>query len=262
MNINSFSIIGSGNMAYFLATHLQNSKFSLNGVWARDKTKASVLAKKFDAQTYSDIISIPDNISHICFIAVADQAVAEITSNLKFNNTLLVHTSGSLPLQEINKANKHTAVLWPIYSILKNKVDEYNTSIPIAVNANSDHSKQKIIDVANAISSKVIYLTDEQRLPMHLSSVICNNFCNHLFSIVQNICNEQNIPFNFLLPIIFQTFERLQNNVNAKDLQTGPSKRNDTITIDKHLNFLEQQPFWQELYQSFNRSIRNMYKED
>jgi hypothetical protein len=45
-------------------------------------------------------------------------------------------------------------------------------------------------------------------------------------------------------------------------LQTGPARRGDAVTIEKHLELLAQNPDWQELYKAITTSIDKMYRPD
>ena len=95
---------------------------------------------------------------------------------------------------------------------------------------------------------------------MHLTAVLSNNFTNHLFAVSEKLCEEQNLPFSLLLPIIQQTVSRLSN-TTAYTQQTGPAKRNDGIVLQNHVNMLEKHPEWQKLYEVLSESIKQMYNK-
>ena len=80
-----------------------------------------------------------------------------------------------------------------------------------------------------------------------------NNFANHLFQIGNDICNENGVSFEILKPLILETANKL-NTLSPKEAQTGPAKRGDTSTINKHLDFLTD-PNQKEIYKILTKSI-------
>ena len=82
-----------------------------------------------------------------------------------------------------------------------------------------------------------------------------NNFTNHLYALVENYCKEEGLDFYLLLPLITETAARLQDLPAAKT-QTGPAVRNDTLTIEKHLELLKKYPQLKRMYTLFTESIQ------
>lgn len=254
----SFSIIGTGNMAYFLAHKLSQSRMTLKGVWGRNVFHSEVLAQQFGSKTYNSLSEIEDKEHHFCFIAVSDTAIATIANQLHFEQTTLIHTSGASSINEIILASKKCAVFWPIYSIAKETLID-TTNIPIAIEASSVEIEQSVMELALGVSNKAFKTNENERMRLHLAAVFANNFTNHLVALSQEICKNEGIPFEHLQPIITQTCERLKSNA-AKTVQSGPAKRDDKMTMQKHLELLKSTPDIALLYQSLSASIRKMYK--
>ena len=84
-----------------------------------------------------------------------------------------------------------------------------------------------------------------------------NNFSNHLVYISQQICKENEVPFEILQPLLAETFVKLQN-TSAYDAQTGPARRNDFLTITNHLAMLDNNNY-KEIYEIITNSIINTY---
>ena len=83
-----------------------------------------------------------------------------------------------------------------------------------------------------------------------------NNFSNHLVYISQQICKENEVPFEILQPLLAETLAKLQN-TSAYDAQTGPARRNDSLTISNHLAMLSDN--YKEIYDIITKSIINTY---
>jgi predicted short-subunit dehydrogenase-like oxidoreductase (DUF2520 family) len=101
-------------------------------------------------------------------------------------------------------------------------------------------------------------LTEEKRRALHLAAIVVNNFTNHLMNLSKHYCEEQRIPFEQLLPLLRQTIGQLNEN-DPQRQQTGPARRNDQITIQKHLDMLQNEAELSEIYSMISRQITNRY---
>ena len=98
--------------------------------------------------------------------------------------------------------------------------------------------------------------SDDQRLKLHLAAVIVNNFTNHLYALAADYCDNEQIDFKMLQPLIEETALRLREHL-PRDVQTGPAIRKDMITIDKHLRILSEHPALKKIYLQMTDSIMN-----
>ena len=63
-----------------------------------------------------------------------------------------------------------------------------------------------------------------------------------------------------LTPLISKTFAHfLEGEANGFELQTGPAKRNDHVTINHHLRTLENHPEYQSIYKQLTQSIQTTH---
>lgn len=254
-----FSIIGTGNMAWFLAEKLCAAGHHFEGVFGRNLIAANELAAHYSGSIYTTPDEIQDTENHCCFIAVKDTAIAAIAAQLRFKKTILIHTAGASSIHLLQHGAQHYGAFWPIYSIVKTNHFLPN-NIPIAVEGNDALAEQNILQLANSISGQAFPASETQRLSLHLSAVFANNFTNHLLAIAEDICAHENISFDYLKPILNQTFERL-NSQSAKQSQTGPAIRGDETTMQQHLELLKTRQDLSSLYQTLSMSIRKMYED-
>jgi len=49
-----------------------------------------------------------------------------------------------------------------------------------------------------------------------------NNFTNHMYTIAYDLCEEHNVPFDILKPLILETSDKIKK-LTPKDAQTGPA---------------------------------------
>ncbi len=252
----TYTILGTGNMAWFLGTRLKAAGFICKGVWGRSLKAANDLAKELRCQYISDLASVEDKYD-CCIVAVSDHAIAEVTRQLSFENTVVIHTAGSKKLDILKAPNR--GVVWLIYSILKNDLPAHR-NIPAVIEANTDQAKAATAKIARAVSDMVHEVSREQREWLHLTAVIGNNFTNHLMAICEDICKEQGVTFTLLLPILHQTFGRAIQ-MSPRASQTGPARRGDTDTMQAQTKLLKEHPEYKKVYKAVSESISKMYED-
>jgi len=226
-------IIGSGNVAQHFIRAFQNSgKALLVQAYARTpETLYHLLDKDKVTDNYNDLAE-----ADIYILSVSDDAITAVSEQLPFKNRLVVHTSGSASLQNINNRNRR-GVFYPLQTFSKNKEVDFST-IPICLESDTESDYKLLEGLAKSISPLTYSIDSRQRQALHIAAVFVNNFTNHLYSIGNDICRENNIPFDILKPLIKETADKI-NSLTPIEAQTGPAKRKDTSTIERHLDFIK-----------------------
>ncbi|MGJ1264672.1 Rossmann-like and DUF2520 domain-containing protein [Sphingobacterium spiritivorum] len=245
-------ILGSGNVANHFALRFDQLGYQIVQVYSRHKANAQALALRFNAIATDDLNTV-DPLADLYVIAVSDEAIPEVAAHLSNDiNGIVVHTSGATDLS-ILQAFMHSGVLYPVQSISKNIETDF-TQIPIGVEASSTSTMESLWKIAKALSHRAFECNSKQRMALHVSAVIVNNFSNILYQLSYEMMQDNNLSFELLLPIIQETAKKVQNKPPI-DGQTGPAIRNDNITINKHLNFLRENPPLQTIYQQLTLEI-------
>lgn len=244
----SIVIIGSGNVAQHLITaFLQSNEIELIQVFSRQKETVSHLISL--DKIVSDYAEIKE--ADLYIIAISDNAIGDISSKLPFKNRLVVHTSGSMPMEILDSKNRR-GVFYPLQTFTKNKPVNFK-EIPICLEAENENDFRIIETVAQTISSTVQSISSEQRKALHVAAVFVCNFVNHLYKIGNDICEENQLSFDLLKPLIVETAQKIIH-LSPENAQTGPAKRNDTTTLNAHLNFLSDEN-QKEIYKLLTKSI-------
>jgi predicted short-subunit dehydrogenase-like oxidoreductase (DUF2520 family) len=225
------NVIGSGNVAYHLMNAFNNSK----------EISAIQLSSR-------ELTTIPN--AAISVIAVSDDAIKSVSSHLKTRNELVVHTSGTVSMDTLQTPRK--GVFYPLQSFTKGKQVDFNT-IPICLETASRTDYELLESLANSIGKKIYSIDSNQRKKLHLAAVFVNNFTNHMYQVGKDICDQHQVPFEILQPLIEETAKKVKD-LSPKDAQTGPAKRNDSSTIQNHLEQLNLQQ--QEIYKLITKSIQ------
>jgi predicted short-subunit dehydrogenase-like oxidoreductase (DUF2520 family) len=244
----SVVIIGSGNVAqHLIRIFNQSNSVNIVQVFSRkDMNMDFLIDSSKVTNQYRDLVA-----ADLYIIAVSDNAIAEVSNQLPFKNRLVVHTSGSMSIDVLNNNNRK-GVFYPLQTFSKNKnIDLKQTPICLEVQHNSDYNVLET--VAQSISEKVVPINSTQRKALHVSAVFACNFVNHLYKITNDICNDNNVAFDMIKPLIMETAQKIMT-LSPTAAQTGPAKRQNTAVINSHLTFLldENQ---KEIYKILTKSI-------
>lgn len=245
-------ILGSGNIASHLGKAFHAQGHRILQVYSRNKANAHALASVLNADAVDTVKEITDG-ADLYFIAVADQAIAEVVDQLSFTSTAtVVHCSGATDIAVLNRF-PFRGVIYPVQSLNKD-VETTLRNIPFGVEGNNRETTTLLLTLMRDISPQSFICSSKQRLALHVAAVFANNFSNALFQIAYDILEEHNLPFYLLKPLILETAQKVQQQV-PKAVQTGPSKRGDTKTIEKHLEFISKNQHWLKIYQQLSEEI-------
>ena len=104
---------------------------------------------------------------------MSDSAIENLSNDLQFKNRLVVHTSGSVPMRNLNKKNRR-GVFYPLQSFSK-EIEISFINVPICIEANDKKDRYKLEMVATAIGSPKYFIQSDQRKILHLAAVFVNN---------------------------------------------------------------------------------------
>lgn len=247
-------IIGSGNVAqHLIIAFAKSKKIDIVQVFSRRK---EAMADLFDT---SKIINNFNDLAEadLYILAVSDDAITAVSSQLPFEKRLVVHTSGSASINSLDKKNRK-GVFYPLQTFSKNAPVDFG-QIPICLESENKPDSGLLEKVAQIISDKVFKINENQRKSLHVSAVFVNNFVNNMYQIGNEICIENNVPFEILKPLILETANKVMT-LSPKKAQTGPASRNDKQTIESHLDFLLDENR-RNIYKTLTQSIQNNGKK-
>lgn len=248
------TLIGSGNVAqHLISAFLLTNEIEIVQIYSR---KNSLVIPNVDS---SKIISNCNELKEadLYIVAVSDDAIAEVTHQLPFENRFVVHTSGAAPLDFLNDKNRK-GVFYPLQTFTKGKSVTFKT-IPMCLEAQNKNDYDILEKIAHSISDKIFAINSKQRKALHVAAVFVNNFTNHLYQLGNDICNENQVPFDILKPLILETAEKIIT-LPPNEAQTGPAKRNDVSTLLSHESFLSDEN-QKKIYTILTQSIQNHGKK-
>lgn len=243
--------IGSGKVATQMAIVLSEKGIDVAQIYSRNYKNASILAAKVNALA---IESVKDFVEYLdlIIVSISDSAFNSIDLSAIGKDIMIVHTSGSLPMDYL-KNHKNYGVFYPLQTF--NKFDKTNwDKIPICIEANSTSNTKKLKVLAKLLSNSIFDINSRQRAVLHLSAVFVCNFTNAMYVIGDELLDESEINIDILRPLIEQTAINAINN-SPKQIQTGPATRNDTTIIEKHIRSLEKHKDYAEIYKLMTKVI-------
>ena len=206
---------------------------------------------------YPKEVAITDQLGHleeadVYLVALSDDAISITANELAPLKGIVAHTAGSVPM-DVLKHHTNQGVFYPLQTFSKNRAVDFK-SIPICIEANNDQNKETLTKLAHAIGENIHYINSTQRMGLHTAAVFVNNFTNHLYQVGAQICEEQEVPFDLLRPLIAETAVKIES-ITPKEAQTGPALRNDKTTLQKHMDQLSN-PVFKNLYLTLTESIQ------
>ncbi len=245
-------ILGSGNAATHFGQAFQQLGHQIVQIYSKTKANASALAFALQCPSTDQLTQLVQD-ADLYLIAVSDQAIPAIVDTMPQGiNGLVVHCSGATDMTAL-KRFKNYGVIYPPQSLSKNKIVDIK-AIPFCVEGNNEDNTTFLLQLALAFSSRSIYCNSQQRLAIHLSSVMVNNFSNILYQFAYELLEEHDLSFDLVRPIILETAEKVQNHIPIT-VQTGPAIREDEVTQQKHLKFISNKPDLQQIYQLLSHQI-------
>ena len=229
-------------------------------VFSRTMQSAETLASLLDAEPLTDMAQVRDD-ADVYIFSVKDSALEQLISQLcGGEKKVFLHTAGSMPMSVFREKALHYGVLYPMQTFSKQREVDFSI-IPCFIEANDEFALKQIEGLAGQISHRVYQLSSEDRKYLHLSAVFACNFANHCYAASQELLQQHGIPFDVMLPLIDETAAKVHG-MTPKEAQTGPAVRYDENVIGKQIQLLENQPYFQKIYDCMSKSIHELESEN
>jgi predicted short-subunit dehydrogenase-like oxidoreductase (DUF2520 family) len=250
----SVVIAGAGGLCYSLLRAMLGKGIIVKAVISRNP------------ETAKDKIQLPEipivdyqakgMEADLLILAVPDGKLEETARQVCSLNAIgcVVHCSGSASVQILQDIQPNYGVIYPLQTFTPGREVSF-TDLPVFWESGSSHSEGLIQHFSEILSAKSCFLNSESRALLHTGAVFANNFNNFLALIATHFAEKAGQNPSIYQPILEETLSKLR--VIAPDkAQTGPARRGDFETIERHLGILKAHfPEWQTLYQEFSDLI-------
>ena len=248
------TLIGAGNLATQLGKSLKKAGVIISQVYSRTEESAQTLGELLETEWVTDVTQVHDE-ADIYIFSVKDSVLCDLISEVckGRGDKLFLHTAGSMPMSCFEGKAQYYGVFYPMQTFSKVKDVDFER-IPVFIEGNSIETEDVIRSLANKLSQRVIRLSSADRKYLHLAAVWACNFTNYCYTVASDILSERDIPFEVMLPLIYETTEKIQN-ICPKAAQTGPAVRGDKNVMSQQLELMSDREDLQELYKMLSKGI-------
>lgn len=248
-------ILGAGNVASAFAPALHAAGVKIEQIYSRTEAHSRALANAIDgAQSINSLDQVKRN-ADLYFVALSDNAVAATAEALAGTGGLWLHTSGAVPASALSPASDRFGVLYPLQTFTRG-VDVELKNVPLFIEASTPPVLNEIKELAYKLSTHVSEADSAQRLRLHAAAVFACNFANRLWSYADDILRRGGEDITALKPLLEETLRKAMT-VTPAQAQTGPARRGDTATMQRHHTVLT--PHEQRLYDILSADITAAY---
>ncbi len=187
-------------------------------------------------------------------LCVRDQQIAPLAREIQHitkTHIPIAHTAGSVDIEALSGFTRR-GVVYPLQTF----------SAGVAINWGEFpvfwEGDELFFDVTVALvgtAEKAYYADSSERLRLHIGAVFVANFTNSMADIAHKIVSPK-WDWRVYLPLLKAVVEKLHV-LSPEEAQTGPARRGDEETIQKHLSYLRAH--WQALaplYEKLSRYIQ------
>lgn len=246
------TFIGSGRVAEHLAIALHAAGHTIASIVSRNMVTGKSLAARVNSTACSSLEI--NSATELVIMAVPDDSLHDLSERITVNpGTVVVHTSGSTPIDIFPSSLPRHGVLYPLQTFTGGR-DIDLSAIHFFTEASDALALGMIDRVAASMSANIHHLSSDKRRVLHLAAVYVSNFVNHMLASGQKLAETEGIDFRVFAPLIRETVNKAID-IGPGAAQTGPAVRNDRSTIEKHLNMLSCSEDLRNLYIAITESI-------
>ena len=244
-------VVGSGNVAESLAQAIAEVEgLELVQLFARNEERGRKVAELANTEWSNTSLAEAD----LYLISVSDNAVADVAKSLSIpEGAVVAHTAGCCPIESL-APHTHRAVFYPFQTFSVGRKVDFQQGY-IFVEGATDHALQVVEKVAHALTNNVLPADSARRAVIHLSGVFACNFANAMYANAAEVLAKEGLPFDIVAPVIEETAKKVIESKNPAQSQTGPARRGDTQTLERHRKMLADEPRTREIYDKISEDI-------
>jgi len=253
----NISFIGAGNVAEALALAFYKEKQNIVSVISAGGKSAGALAAKTGSATQNDY-KFTDK-TDIIIIAVNDTCIEQVAGMIDCGeNTIVVHTAGSVHLNVLGRTDR-AGVFYPLQTFTKGRIVNMK-AVPFFIESTDEETLEVLKELALMIGNSAHQCVSERRKLLHMAAIFAGNFPNFLMTIGSDIVSRAGFNPGVLNPLIKEMAGKAVA-MGPENAQTGPARRNDTGTIQDHLEILSYSAEYHDIYEQLSNMIIHYYNK-
>lgn len=247
-------LVGAGNLATRMGVAAKAVGHDVVQVCIRTEQSAAALGTLLGCESVTRVDQLVTD-ADLYVVALKDAALCDVLPALckGREDSVFVHTAGSMPMEVFQGLASHYGVLYPMQTFSKAREVDFAT-IPVFVEWGDAEARTVITAFAASLSCKVTHLASADRKYLHLAAVFACNFVNHCYAMADEILAAHGISFDTMLPLIDETAAKVHV-LSPATAQTGPAVRYDENVIGKQRGLLEDFPEALKMYDAMTEGI-------
>ena len=261
-------VVGAGPVATALAGALRLGGVPVLGLWARNPATARAAAAVSGVAAFSS--APPDLLleADVVVIAVRDDAIASVArmlvaTGLITRHHVLVHCSGVVSAEEafadVRDRVGGVAILHPLRAIPDGSAAMRAMAGTVFGIEGDERGVSRARGLASALSGTTLELSGEQMAAYHAAAAIASNYLVGLLDAASVLLEKVGIGGEAGVQALLSLVEGTLENVRAHGLKeslTGPIRRGDRETIERHLRTLPAE--LSDVYRTLGRRVLAM----
>ena len=237
--------IGAGRVGTSLGTYLIENGQCVTGYYSRSSDSAASAAAFTDTKAYDDIAMLIND-SDVIFITVPDSVITQVYRQLAgygINGKVLCHCSGAMTADEaFPEISSYGAAGLSIHPALavSSRTESYKELAGAFFCIEGDEKNCDIWrDLLSSMGNTVKLIDSGSKTKYHAACSIASNLVCMLIDESVGLLGEcgfsEEEALSALRPLASANMEKVLSAGAVKAL-TGPVERNDTGTVEKHIN--------------------------
>lgn len=259
--------IGAGKVGTALGDYFHKKGLILSGYTSRSLQSAKEAAQFTNSIFYSTYEALIAD-SDIIFLTVSDGAISSVWNLIKeipMQDKIFCHCSGSISSQIFSDIHTQGAFAYSIHPLLAIHSKEHSydnlTRAIFTVEGDQLHL-DTIVHLLEGLGNPVQSIPTDAKPLYHAAAVFASNHVVALAKVSMNLlmdCGfDENSALSAITPLLMGNVSNIAN-AGPTSALTGPIERNDTSTIQKHLDCLDAS--YQTLYKELSKVLIGIGKE-
>lgn len=243
-------IVGSGNVAEALAVALSEAQVDVVQIFSRNESRGREVARLSGAEWSGTELREAE----LYLIAVSDSAVEEVSRSLRVpEGAVVAHTAGCVSIDAL-ASHPHRAVFYPFQTFSVGRRVDFS-KVYIFLEAASERAMEVVREVSQSLTTHIEEADSARRAVVHLSGVFSSNFVNAMYENATEVLERVGLPFDVIAPIVEEASAKVLAVRSPRKCQTGPARRGDKGTLDRHRAMLAKDERKRRIYDEISEDI-------
>lgn len=225
---------------------------------ARSLDSARKIADRYHAKALDNASEIDTDTCDYVIIAVCDSSVETVAAAIPAGHAVVLHTSGSIPLESLEKHHEHCAVLYPLQTFSRDVYVDV-AEVPVFVEASDQFALEEVKRLASMISGHVYEADSTRRKALHVAGVLTSNFPIYLLQMAQRALAREDFGLEVVEPLMRATIDKAFS-VGPEKAMTGPARRGDMGVVEAQAEWLDNDSD-RTIYNDISQAIFTKYNE-